>query len=442
MTQSTSTSTTSDRSYTPDDSAHSSLVGGSSAARRLACPASYQLEQKLPASLVKESSSYADEGTALHEAMAYILDKDITDMDSLVGMVFFDHVITDEHVDEAIIPALEVFDMINAESKEAGGLEFVLEQQCFMPGIPGAKGTSDIIARDDCRSVIVDWKFGAGVPVKAFYEVDGKYKPNPQLMFYARAAMHSLPDMFNSDDPSWPVDLYIVQPRIREELGPKWSHIRVTVTELEGFRLDLVDAIDEAHGTLPARMQRGDHCRFAQCKAICPLHHAPALDLSALGAANALAPAQTNDLDDAAYGQLIATILDLGETLSEIVDEAAKQAHVLLEDGIDVPGYGLYEKKAGARSWIDEKKADAWLGRKGLDVNGRRVVKPISPAQAEKILKAAGNPITEKEAARYIAPGVSSGKKVARNSPLLTPAQSRAELTRELAGRLTQLTKQ
>lgn len=427
------------RVYTPDEDAHSSIVGGSSAAKRIECPASYQLEQKLPESIKKESSDYADEGTALHEAVAYILDNDVVELDTIEGKVFAGYVMTPELIDEGIIPALEVFDMVDAESKDAGGLEFVLEKRCEMPGIPNAFGTSDVIARDDRRSVILDWKFGAGVPVFAFKEVDGVKVPNAQLMFYARAAMHTMPDMFQIDDPDWPVDLYIVQPRIRDGLGQKWSHIRVTVRDLEAFRWTLIRAISEATGNSPA-MKRGDHCRFAACKTICPLHHKPVLDLSALQVSQAIEPAQTDALTDEQFGELLAMILDLGEVLDAVVAEAAKQAQVFLDDGGAIPGYGLYDKKAGARDWVDEKKADAWLGRKGLDVHGRREVKTISPAKAEKLLKAAGSPITEKEAERYIRPGVSSGKKVARHSPLLHPAQSRAELTRELAGKLAQLT--
>ena len=58
-------------------SEHSSFIGGSNCARRVNCPASYQMEQKLPVSAKDESSDYADEGSALHAAMAYILNEDL-----------------------------------------------------------------------------------------------------------------------------------------------------------------------------------------------------------------------------------------------------------------------------------------------------------------------------------------------------------------------------
>ena len=69
------------------EAAHSSLVGGSSADRRINCPGSYQLEQKLPATTKNESSSYADEGTALHAAMQHILVNNIVDIDEVIQLI-------------------------------------------------------------------------------------------------------------------------------------------------------------------------------------------------------------------------------------------------------------------------------------------------------------------------------------------------------------------
>ena len=80
-----------------EDTEHSSLVGGSTADRRINCPASYQLEQKVPKGIKEKSSIYADEGTALHECMAYILRNDIVLSeldDKILGMEFAGFVMT------------------------------------------------------------------------------------------------------------------------------------------------------------------------------------------------------------------------------------------------------------------------------------------------------------------------------------------------------------
>ncbi len=50
---------------------HSKIVGGSTAARVIHCPGSVALVDKMPAD---EGSSYANEGSLLHEAIAVVLD--------------------------------------------------------------------------------------------------------------------------------------------------------------------------------------------------------------------------------------------------------------------------------------------------------------------------------------------------------------------------------
>jgi hypothetical protein len=53
---------------------HSHVMGGSSATKRINCPASYQLEAAMPEGT--ESSSYADRGSMLHAAMELLLTAD------------------------------------------------------------------------------------------------------------------------------------------------------------------------------------------------------------------------------------------------------------------------------------------------------------------------------------------------------------------------------
>jgi hypothetical protein len=52
---------------------HSKIVGGSTAKRVIACPGSVALVDRMPP---QPSSSYADEGTLLHDAIAEILEGD------------------------------------------------------------------------------------------------------------------------------------------------------------------------------------------------------------------------------------------------------------------------------------------------------------------------------------------------------------------------------
>lgn len=443
---------TAERNFTPSDAGHSSIVGGSTAGRRLACPGSYKLEQQVPESLRRKSSKYADEGTACHEAMAYILVNDITDLDQIVGMTFFDHVMTKQLVAEAIVPAVDVFDELCDKLEDEGGLVFLVEKRCEMPGIPDAFGTSDIIFRTNKRSGILDWKFGAGRAVYAEYRVTEENSPlpwrfkggdgdnatmrvagNPQLMFYGRAAMFTHPEMFVDEngkvDPDWPVELIICQPRIDEEsgLGRKVSRYTTTVKELEQYRFALVAAVAEATGDSP-RIAAGPHCEWAACKAICPKHNGPLLDLTKMHEAKALDIETTKLMPDEQYGQQLAAILYLFEIVEPLAREAMKQASEFIEEGFTVPGWKLVAKRAGHDKWKDDDKVDKYLGRQGLSVEERRVVKPITPAVARKALKAKGKTLDEK----YVEEGKSSGSTLAREES----ARPAIETYRAAAARL------
>lgn len=430
--------------FTPDE--HSRLVGGSTAARRMACPGSYKLELEVPDSLRKHTtSSYAEEGTALHNAMAYILTENVIDLDTLIGMDFVCDdagktlALTRKHVAEAIVPAVAFFEELCDRLEEEGGLEFVVETRVEVPGIPGAFGTSDVIFRTRKRSGIIDWKFGAGRPVFAEYGEGDKAAGNPQLMFYARGGVHTLPHMFTDHatgkiEPDWPVELFICQPLIDEERGKRISRHTTTVAQLDDFRWQLVAAIAEAVGDAP-RIAAGSHCDFAICKAICPRHNGPLLDLTKMHAANALDKATTDELSDDDYGARLAMILDLFDVVEPLAREAMKQATVFMEDGFTVPGWKLVAKRPGHDSWKDDDKADKYLARQGLDVNARRVVKPITPAAARKVLKAMGKALDEK----YVEPGTSSGVNVVREESARPAVETYRTTAAKLGAKLAAL---
>lgn len=358
----------------PAPDAHSSVVGGSSAEKRMACPASWQMEQMLPPQADK-SSTFADEGTACHEALAYILTNDITELDDVRGMTFGisesapeGYVMTDELMETCIYPCMDFFDALDAESDADGGLQFLVENQCEMPGIPGAFGTSDLICRTDKRSIIVDWKFGVGVLVKAAYETSSEtepkttiLKPNAQLMFYGRAAMHSFPHMFEVGNPDWPVDLYIVQPRAKDgDPDAPFTKFTTTVKELEAFRIQLVARVAEAMGDKPT-MKRGPHCKFAKCKSICPKFTGAQLDLTKLDK-TLKAKRQNKPLEgiDINWSVMYGELLDLAALAEAAVAEIRTQAHSFLEEGnviCDEDGNKTWKlvDKRGTLKYTDEQ---------------------------------------------------------------------------------------
>lgn len=392
--------------------AHSNIVGGSNAGMRLACPGSYQMEQKLPPGAKDKTSVYAEEGSALHDCVAYLLDNDITDPQVALGKVFRDIEITQRLLDDAIKPSMDFFDDLCQASLDRGEgtLEFVVEQRCEFPGIPQAFGTSDIIFRNLKRSGILDWKYGGGVPVRAIYPDDVRGDLlNPQVMFYSRAAQHTMPDFFEAR-PDWPVELIIYQPRVRMDAygatltderalaafadgDHRVTYAMTDLKEIEDYRQGLIRAIAEAMGERP-RIEKGEHCRFATCKTICPLWVGPLLDLSGLKSLSAagkkLDAIPTHELTEPPFDwpAYYAAIADAKEVTDEFFAEALQQMHEQMTAGtLKVPGWKLVDKRPVER-YIDEAGAirhAIGLGVDPADVYAPQEIK--SPAQLRDTLE-------------------------------------------------------
>lgn len=401
--------------YTPTK--HSSVVGGSTATRVLACPGSVRLLQSLD--LPDTESPYAAEGTALHNAVEHCLyeglpsDEDSL-MDELLGKEFYGHKLTAGQV-RTVADALRVFDALYAELEIDDGevLTYAVETQSQFPGIPDAFGTADILMVTPSRSVVLDWKFGAGVPVSA--------ESNKQLMFYAAAAAHSAPTYFwpgGAQDPGMAagrrvVELIVVQPRVGDGQPSRWQ---TTFDAIEAFAEDLREAvatIDDKN----VRFQRGDHCRWCGAAPKCPIHERTAQAVADLfngvtkpgdraeKAATALArrePVTTTarTFTKAELGDLLAKA-EIAETWAASVRSLA---HIMAEHGVVADGYKLV-KAYGNLSWVqtDEAKIDKQLANKGLRVAERQKRAPITPTQANAILRKKGKPpLSEKIATRPV----------------------------------------
>lgn len=458
---------------TPDS--HSSIVGGSSASRILGCPGSVDLLAKLPQEILNESSSYADEGTGLHEIMAYLVENDI-EINAIMSDPKVDELWEryNLHLDrmyDAVVPAYKSFlayldTLYESDDDE---VRIRVESRVAMPGIEGAFGTCDVLIRAPSKTVVWDWKFGQGVPVLASYKVapartdtvalaagvedQSEEFGNDQLMFYARAAMHTYGNYFyedTADETPWPVELVICQPRILDE---ELSTFATDTLDLEQFRLDLVDAVEEALSG-KGQLKKGSYCRFAKCKTICPLHLNGPVAMAEVGeklgklkAMTELSkPAQTSDEPETRlpaiaveieYAEALAAMLTIAEIVEPYINEAYTQAHAFMEAGGVVPGHKLVPKRAGWDSWLDEKKTDAFLGRAGLSVDERR--KPwssITPAVARKKIK------DEKQLKlleKYVKPGVSSGTTIAPSDDPRPAIEATATMVKSLADKIASL---
>ncbi len=329
---------------------HSTIVGGSTAKRVMNCPGSVALVAKMPP---QPSSSYADEGTLLHNTIAKVLDEG-TDPSDYLGDTYNDAVLTQELIDTKLIPALELLNEIDPDSI----MEFSVENRVgFDQRLPGVFGSTDLLCRVGDRAIVLDWKFGDGVTVEA--------EESEQLMFYAAAAIRT-------DKLEWwakgaeSLELVIVQPpQIR-----RWT---TTFKRIEQFEKDLIRAVKTAQKP-DAPLASGDWCRWCAAKPICPVM---------TGALDRVRKTQIDSLDAAQIGEYLAK----ADMLEDWVKALRELAFQMLESGVPVPGYKLVAKRA-TRKWRDPSVAYGALTALGLtDDDVWEPEELLSPAKMEKVLK-------------------------------------------------------
>ena len=326
---------------------HSSIVGGSSAGRVIACPPSRILSQGVPES---EDNVHSRRGTALHTAIEIAISTGSGDFASLVGAVIDGHMITEQDVIEGLMPAWHEFTSFNWSRST-----ILLERQVSLPNISGAFGTIDVLGRtSDGIPVVWDWKFGKGIQV---YPED-----NPQLLFYAAGAMFGQDTRHMFKDSS-KVMLVIVQPNDRGE--PTSRMILVDQADVFDFTVKLADAVNAG---MTAPFSPGEHCRWCPSKLICPKLNETVKQLPTVNR------------------ETLADLLDLIGPLEAWINEVHRTAHELLEAGEQVPRYKLVAK-AARRQWTDSALAATRLRSLGVPVETLFDLPELrSPAQVQKLV--------------------------------------------------------
>jgi Protein of unknown function (DUF2800) len=394
----------------PREPIHSPF-GGSVAARVLRCSASVGLVEKVPAQLRKVSAD-AERGTALHTAIALLLAEDRhAFVESLTGKTFGSYTITSDDIETALRPAyahVEVF-------LDTPGAEYYLERRVVFPAIPNTWGTVDLLIRIGGTIYVIDFKFGVGVRVQALAPDGDEDVINAQLLFYAAAARHSLPEFFAEVDE---IVLTIVQPVSVELDDEMVSAVTVTHAELDAFVAAYRTACEEALSSAP-RLQPGTWCRFCPARPICPAHTGPLLDLAQFAVPTT--PAVSKD----AYLRLLAEGLNLVDAVRDIRTALHDQAKRALENGDSVPGYALSAGRA-ERQWRDKSATLVALQNLGLnhdDIMEAEVLR--SPKQVELRAKTRGLKIPQE-----LIVSNRSGVSLVRVENVRTPILGRGEIAR------------
>ena len=329
---------------------HSKIVGGSTAKRVINCPGSVAMVQKMPP---KPSSKYADEGTLLHDTIAEHL-ATLKPLESFLGKKYEDQLLTQDLIDDKLVPALALLDEIDPKQE----MSYEVETRVgFGDLLPGVFGSTDFVGRMGDKAVVLDWKFGDGVMVSA--------EENEQLMFYAAAAMRTTALQWAFEGAT-EIECVIVQPPMIR----RWT---TTPERIAQFEHQLVKAVKAAEQP-DAGLKAGDHCRWCAAKPVCP---------QMTGEVERAALVQIKQLDAAMLGQYLAK----ADVLEGWITDLRALAFQMLEKNVPVPGYKLVQKQA-RRQWVDEAKASAALHDMGVPRGELFSPEEIrSPAQIEKVLK-------------------------------------------------------
>jgi hypothetical protein len=235
-------------------------------------------------------------------------------------------------------------------------MEYAVETRVgFGDLLPGVFGSTDLMGRIGGKAIILDWKFGAGVPVPA--------EENEQLMFYAAAAMRT-PEAQWVFDGATEVELIIIQP-------PAIKRWTTTIKRIKDFEQTLIKAVKIAQQP-DAPLKHGDHCRWCAAKPVCPIM---------TGAVDRAVALKMEKIDVDKIG----AYLHNADLLEAWIKDLRALAEEMMKKGKPVTGWKMVPKRA-TRSWVKEEDAKVVL-LQHLKESEVMVTKLISPAAAEKLMK-------------------------------------------------------
>lgn len=383
--------------------AHSDF-GGSVIGRVIACPGSVALVKTVPE---RHSSAYADEGTFAHAlGEKHLLARNFDAQQSIGDEIASPKLASKKVVTAEMAAAVQVYlDAVQEEMNRSADPILLIEERFTLPIATAEEG--EVFGANDAlvyhpslgRLVVFDYKHGAGVSVSV--------EDSPQLKFYAAGAALSHPEWNIAE-----LELVIVQPRARDAdqydvPGVKrWPMDTFELIEFVGTVEQAVrrakDAeqgmsatgrpqfMHEAVGESTQAIAAGDHCRWCDAAAVCPVKQQEVvasigLDFHDIAGISPKALPEPKDMDT---GRIAALLQGL-DVLTAWANQVRDFAYNCLVQGVAIPGFKLVDKQ-GRRKWIDaEGDIAAYLemvyGVEGDDVFPRKLV---TITEAERLVKA------------------------------------------------------
>lgn len=355
-----------------EEKAHAKY-SASGSKRWLKCHGSTALIEKAPE---PRESKYAKEGTTAHSVLEY-LGKNRKKRAQAAAFL------RKSYPTDMVAYAEAALDYVEKRLKKYSGADLEIEVRCDLPVTEKDQfGTTDLaIVELYGRLIVIDYKYGAGVPVFP--------DENSQLIYYALALAHKYDYCFSE------VELVVIQPRrpipvegkppgAIEETVRSWTTSIETLLEWRDKFENGIVANKKAAKNPEAHLLSGDHCQFCPAAVICPeiknkaLRKAQATFDDDLSELSLPVVSSRRDLTP----KMIADFLDAAETL-EIWTKAVRDfAEGIIENGVQIPGWGFVDKR-GSRKYTNIERADK-EARKYFGDKAYSKPELLSPAQIEK----------------------------------------------------------
>lgn len=333
-----------------------SKLSASGTHRWFECPGSVALCSIAPP---KPDSVYSAEGTNAHSLMEYVLMHPPANTNYYIGKEK-EHGLNFKVTNEMAEHVQEFVDKVRFLFHSLEGAELHVEKKFHLKHIhPDLFGTADVVIVQPFGEIhVVDFKYGAGVPVEV--------AENTQLLYYGTGAVHG-------EDYS-KVTLHIHQPRADHKDGT-WRSWTTTPQYMTEFAKTLKQKALITQKK-DAALNPGEHCRWCNAAAICPKLHTKAVQVAQTDFAE-VSPKlpEVKHLTD----EQIVRVMEHRKLVTSWLDSVEEYALNKLMHGEKVPGLKLVKGRS-RREWRDENAVVQKFGDKAFKTE------VLSVSQAEKIL--------------------------------------------------------
>lgn len=339
------------------------ILSPSSSKMWMSCPPSARLNERLSERMGEQSSPFAAEGTKAHALAELKLRKEMGEVNDFLyskereALGVIDKEMDDKTDDYSDIVLSEFY----AAQKFCADAKLFVEVRLTMDEwAPKCFGTSDAVVVSDEMLVVMDLKYGKGVPVSAV--------GNPQARLYALGAAKEYSERLGGLYSFEKVKTMIIQPRLDSV-----TEEELTMDELLQWGEELKPAARLAWEG-KGEFKVGDHCRFCAAKPVCTARAAEAMRLfeQGLGGLGVIPESE------------IPGILDVIPLAKEWIKDIEGYALSQAKRGNEIRGYKLVQGRKGSRKWTNTEEVINILARAGYSPEQYADLKSV--AGIEKLL--------------------------------------------------------